>query len=156
MTNELLQEILKDRPKNSSAKLSLEIRRHNEVYLADLIKGLDDEQAMIKITEHLISLEEVTYELRERMLSTSKIKNDILSKISNLHSKEFKKWDKEHPEKLVQEIQKTEAKKLTVFQKTVLQLRKLKWNDNLIKEALQSMNCKDIEGALSVHAESPK
>lgn len=144
---ELNSSLLK-REKNSTAKLTLQIRRHEEIYLSEMLKDKSDEEKLLIISEHLTNLYEVELEIRERQLATAKVQKDILVQIESLHSKEFRKWDKENPTSLVQKIEKSEQKRQDKFSKLVAKLRSLNLPDSFIEKSLVDAHCPDIQAVL--------
>lgn len=143
-----IQQVVSGRSKNSTAKLTLEIRKHQEAYLFDLMRDKSDEDKLRIVHDHVEQLNEAIYEMYERIRASAKIKDDILIEIEKLHAKEVKKWDRENPEKLFNTIDKVEKKTTDKFSKAAAQFRKLHFSEEMIAQALRDMGCTRIQEVL--------
>lgn len=123
--------------KNTTAKLTLTIRRHQESFLYEQMKGLDYEARLNLLTEHLTSLQEMTYEARERQLATAKIKEHELLEIEKLNKIDINEYRKTG-EILESKEQKRETSR---FEKDAIKFKKLNMGNEQIINILKSLGC---------------
>lgn len=134
-------------PKNRTAKLTLSIRQHQQKFLYDQMQTMNYEDRLEFISNHLTSLQEANYEMRERELATAKVKEHVLLEIEKLNKIDVEKYRKTG---LIEEssIQKKERSKL---EKDVKMFRRLNMSDSQIINILspQGFSEEKIREALS-------
>lgn len=124
-------------PRNRTSKLTLSIRRHQQQFLYDQMQEMSYQQRLDFLSDHLTSLQEANYELRERELATAKIKEIELTKIEKLNVIDVDKYRRTGLS-IETGLQKKER---TKFEKTAEKFKSLNLSNDKIISLLTDFGC---------------
>jgi hypothetical protein len=127
--------------KNRTGRLTLVIRRHQQSFLYEQMQTLSDEEKLEFLRDHLISLQEAAYELRERELATAKVKELVLQEIEKLNKIDVDKF-RSSGEIGPSTLQK---KELSRFEKTAMKLKGLNMPNDAIINVLKGLGCNEVK-----------
>lgn len=96
-------------PKNTTAKMSLIISKSQDNCITEMIKGLNENEALNRIELHITSLEEKIYELKTRVNQSNRRKGMLLSNLSDDERDKRRKWQSENKDK-IEKVEKVETK----------------------------------------------
>lgn len=129
-------------PKNTVAKLTLSIRRQQEKFLYDAMEKMNQEQKLEFISNHLTSLQEITYAFRERQLASSKVKDLVLQEIDKLNLIDVNKF------RQTGEIEPStnQKKELTKFEKEAKKYLSFNMKPLAVLNILKKLGCNEETG----------
>lgn len=135
--------------KHTVSKLTLSIRRQQEKFLYDEMEGMSIEDKLNFLDEHLTSLQEKTYELRERQMASSKVKDLVLQEIDKLNVIDMSKY------RIKGEIEpsKSQKKEQTRFEKDAERFLKMNMKPEAVFNILKKLGCPEEKAKLILNIE---